>query len=65
MTKITTKPNCGNSPKQEFLKDINIAFAQGHSNLLIESAADDIVWEIVGDKTIKGIAHFTNELKTM
>lgn len=65
MTKITTRPNCGNSPKQEFLKDINIAFAQGHSDFLIESVTDDIIWNIVGDKTIEGKAHFAEELKTM
>ncbi|NJX14849.1 hypothetical protein [Tamlana crocina] len=53
MTKITTIASCGNSPKQEFLRDINIAFAQGHSKILIESATDDIVWEIVGDKPLK------------
>lgn len=65
MTKITSSPNCGNSPKMAFLKDINIAFAKGHVEFLIESMADDIVWNIVGDKKIEGKEKFVEELKKM
>ena len=37
MTKIISNPNCGNSPKMEFLKDFNIAFATGNVEFTLES----------------------------
>jgi len=65
MTKIISSPNCGNSPKMEFLKQLNIAFAEGNVAFLIENVTDDIVWNIIADKKIKGIEAFTGELKKM
>ncbi|MCE7053132.1 nuclear transport factor 2 family protein [Algoriphagus sp. AGSA1] len=65
MTKIISSPSCGNSPKMEFLKEFNIAFAKGDVNFLIESVTDDIVWNIVGDKQIKGKVDFAGELEKM
>ncbi|SIS97677.1 Ketosteroid isomerase-related protein [Zobellia uliginosa] len=63
MTKIISSPNCGNSPKMEFLKQFNIAFAKGDIAFLIENVTDDIVWNIIGDKTIEGIEVFAEELE--
>lgn len=65
MTKIISSPNCGNSPKMEFLKQLNIAFAKGDVAFLTENVTDDIVWNIIGDKTIEGIESFTAELEKM
>lgn len=65
MTKIISSPNCGNSPKMEFLKDFNIAFAKGNVEFLIESVTDEIVWDIIGDKKIEGKENFVEELKKM
>jgi hypothetical protein len=65
MTKITSSPNCGNSPKMEFIKQFNIAFANGDIERIITSVTDDIVWDIIGDKKIKGKEHFTKELEKM
>lgn len=65
MTKITINSDCGNSSKKEFLKKINIAFAQADSDFLIESVTDDIVWEMVGDKTIEGKEDFAAVLEEM
>ena len=65
MTKIISSPNCGNSPKMEFLKQFNIAFAQGNVAILTESVTDDIVWNIIGDQKIKGIKDFTDALEKM
>ncbi len=63
MTKIISSPNCGNSPKMEFLKQFNIAFAKGDVAFITESVTDDIVWNIIGDKKIEGKEKFTVELE--
>src|SRR5690554_6227659 len=65
MTKIVSSPNCGNSPKMEFLKDFNIAFAKGDVEFIAESVTDDIVWDIIGDRKIEGKEKFTEELEQM
>lgn len=65
MTKIIASPNCGNSPKMEFLKQFNIAFAKGDVAFLTESVTEDIVWNIIGDKKIEGTANFTEALEQM
>lgn len=65
MTKIISSPNCGNSPKMEFLKKFNIAFAKGDVAFITESVTEDIVWNIIGDKTIEGKEKFTEELEKM
>ncbi|MCK0160501.1 nuclear transport factor 2 family protein [Allomuricauda sp. F6463D] len=65
MTKIISSPNCGNSPKMEFLKDFNIAFAKGNIEFIVDSVTDDIVWNIIGDKKIEGKEKLTVELEKM
>lgn len=65
MTKITVSADCGNAPKKEFLKEINIAFAKGNSGFLIDSVTDYIVWNIIGDKKIEGKEKFSEELEKM
>ncbi len=65
MTKITSNPNCGNSPKMEFIKQFNIAFAKGNVEFLNESVTDEIVWNIIGDKKIMGKENFMEELEKM
>lgn len=65
MTRIISSPNCGNSPKMEFLKQFNIAFAEGNVAFLTENVTDDIVWNIIGDKKLEGIEAFTEELEKM
>ncbi len=65
MTKIVCNPNCGNSPKMEFLKKFNIAFAKGDIEFIIGSVTDDIVWDIIGDRKIEGKEKFVSALKNM
>ncbi|MBU3820842.1 nuclear transport factor 2 family protein [Flavobacteriaceae bacterium XHP0103] len=65
MTKITISTNCGNAPKREFLKNINVAFVKGDHDFLIKSVSDNIVWNIVGDKKIEGKERFREELNQM
>jgi len=65
MLNITIQPDCGNAPKKEFLKDFNIAFAKGDIDTLLNSISDDMVWNIIGDKTITGKEHFSQEMEQM
>lgn len=65
MTKIISSPNCGNSPKMEFIKQFNIAFAKANVAFLTKGVTDDIVWNIIGDKKIEGIEAFTEALENM
>ena len=65
MTKIVSSPNCGNSPKMEFLKEFNIAFAKGNIKFLIENVTEDVVWEMVGDKTIEGKNEYSKTITKM
>ena len=63
MAKITVKPDCGNAPRKLFLKDVHISLAEGEAALMIENAAEGIVWEFVGGKTVKGKADFAEAVK--
>ncbi len=65
MPKITIPIDCGNAPKMEFLKQFNIAFAEGNTSFLLESVIDNIVWNLVGDRSINGKAEFSAELDSM
>lgn len=56
MTVITVNEDCGNSPRKAFLKDFNIAFAGGDLDFLMEHVAEDVVWEMHGDRVIRGKA---------
>ncbi len=62
---IKVAVDCGNSPKMQFLRDFNIAFAQGDTDHLMDSVADDIYWDIVGDKIIQGKPGFEAALQQM
>ena len=63
--KINIHPDCGNSPKREFIKDFNLAFFQGNTEFILNHVSDDITWEIFGDKTIQGKADFSKEIQAM
>ncbi len=65
MVKITSSPNCGNSPKMGFLKAFNIALANGNRDFILESVSEEIVWDIVGDKKITGKENFESELPSL
>ncbi|WP_258104288.1 nuclear transport factor 2 family protein [Marinoscillum sp. MHG1-6] len=65
MTKLTCATDCGNSPKMQFIKDFNIAFAENDSGWIKSVVTDDIYWEMVGDKIIHGKSQFDNEIDTI
>lgn len=61
--KINTPTDCGNSPKKEFIKDMSVAFARADTDFLTECVTDDIMWHIIGDKTVEGKDNFQKVLK--
>jgi hypothetical protein len=65
MTKIISSPNCGNSPKMEFLKEFNIAFVNGDIEFLAKCVIDEIIWDVIGDKKISGKKDFVTEITKM
>lgn len=65
MAKISTPSDCGNSQKKEFIKDFNIAFADGNMDYILDNISDNIEWTIVGDKKIIGRESVENTLKEM
>ncbi|WP_421809838.1 nuclear transport factor 2 family protein [Flagellimonas sp.] len=65
MTKIISKPNCGNSPKMAFLKEFNSAFVKANVKFLLNNVTDDIVWTIVGNGKIEGKEQFADALEQM
>lgn len=65
MTKIIIGTDCGNSPKREFLKELNIAFVKSNTGFLTECVTDDIIWDIIGHRKINGKEEFFDELEIM
>ena len=65
MVKIVIEADCGNSPKMGFVKDFNVAFAEGNIPFLADSVSDDIVWDQVGDTIIEGKDGFVKALESM
>lgn len=57
MLQIDISDDCGNTPKTELLKKLNIAFAEGDITTMLGLFANNIVWEMVGDRVIKGKDH--------
>ena len=46
--------DCGNSPRKLFIKDFNLAFANGDINFILDHLHDEIIWEMVGVETLSG-----------
>ena len=65
MATIHLKTDCGNSPKRAWLKAFNVAFAEGQVDYLLDCVTDDVVWEIIGDKTLQGKAAYAQTLTDM
>lgn len=62
---FTVNPDCGNSPKEKSIKELNLAFAKGDVTFLSKYVTDDIIWDIVGDKIIKGKEAFVKSFEEM
>ena len=63
--RIVPSADCGNSPKNTLLQDIAIAFAKRDAEFLLARVTDDIRWEVVGVRVVKGRAAFAQALQTL
>ena len=63
--KVTTKADCGNSPKMALIKDLTIFFASYEIDKVMEFMHEAIVWTLVGDTPIKGKEQFREALEAM
>lgn len=63
--KVECAENCGNSPKKMLLKDLSIAFAKNEIDFCMDWMTDDVVWDIIGDKLIRGKGDFEKALNQM
>jgi hypothetical protein len=63
MAKVQIQADCGNAPRKLFLKNLNIAFANGDSDYLTDILPESINWIIVGQKNITGREKYLKELK--
>ncbi|MEL6822414.1 MAG: nuclear transport factor 2 family protein [Calditrichota bacterium] len=61
--KVHIHADLGHSQSKVFLKEFNMAFANGDIKFLLNSITDDISWTIIGDKKIDGKAEFEAALK--
>ncbi|PRD47583.1 DNA-binding protein [Sphingobacterium haloxyli] len=62
---MNVKTDCGHSPKRTFLRDFNIAFGKGDANFIIAQVTDDIVWAVMGERTIEGKDSFSKAINEM
>lgn len=61
--KVHCAENCGNSPKKELLRDINISFAKSEIDFCLGWMRDDIIWDIIGEEQIQGKSEFEKTWK--
>jgi hypothetical protein len=65
MVKIIVPEDCSNAPKKEFIRDFNIAFAENNNDKILDFMADDIMWNLVGNKIVQGKESVRKELESM
>ncbi|MCI0554469.1 MAG: nuclear transport factor 2 family protein [Anaerolineae bacterium] len=52
-------------PKNIFLQELTIAFAKRDSKFILSNVTDDIRWNILGDKVVRGKVDFAEALEQM
>ncbi len=65
MTEIIVNADCGDSPQKQLLKDLNIAYARGDIDGILQIFSDDIRWQIVGQFEMRGKAAVRQTLEAM
>lgn len=65
MVQVHCPIDCGNAPRKQVLRDLNIAFAQGDVDAVLDMVRDNIVWNIVGERRIEGIDEMRSALNAM
>ncbi|MFS8615620.1 MAG: nuclear transport factor 2 family protein [Solitalea sp.] len=65
MININIEADCGNAPKKTFLKDFNIAFARNDIGFILDHVSEQVSWELVGDRVIRGKTDMQAALEEM
>ena len=65
MTKITIHADCGDAPKKLLLRDLNIAFARGDVEAILDCLTEDVRWQIVGEADLSGVEAVRATLEAM
>lgn len=65
MAKVIFGEDCGNSPKNIFIKELTVAFAKGDLTYILARVTDEIRWNIVGYGSMDGKDAFAHALKQM
>lgn len=54
MVRIAIRTDCGNAPKKQLLRDLNIAFARADVEAILSYFSDDVTWQIIGSPPGRG-----------
>lgn len=54
MTQVILAEDCGNSPKNLFVKDLTVAVAKCDTSFISSHLTDDARWNLVGERLIEG-----------
>jgi len=63
--KLNIKPDCGNSPKKELVKNLTIYFASYNLDKTKDFLDQKIEWTLVGEKPVSGKEQFIAALEQM
>lgn len=61
--KIKVSTDCGNSPKNLFLRDFCLGFAHRDADFVMNRVSDDFVLTLVGDRELRGRQALAGELE--
>jgi len=62
MTRIYISKDCGNSPKNLFLQNLTVAFTKSDQEFLQASLAEDIYWNVLGERITHGRGNLLENL---
>ena len=62
MAKVNIQPDCGNSSRKIFLKDLYISLANGDIDILNSNVQDNINWQVAGQPQVTGKENYLKEL---
>jgi len=63
MMKVVLSRDCGNSPKNNLIQQLTVAFARRDVKFILDTVTDTIRWNIVGSRLIEGKPDLTEFLK--
>ncbi|MDZ7717258.1 MAG: nuclear transport factor 2 family protein [Balneolaceae bacterium] len=63
--KVIVEEDCGNAPNKILLRDFKTAFVNKDLDALSNYVTNNITWQIMGEKKIKGIDNFKKYLDGM